>query len=117
MRGDVARGLKLLIVMALVSAACDSPGSPAAAKSGEPSAHAPSTAATTSSGVKACDEYIGVASACLGKLPEADREALRISVEQFRNQLSQATSEAARQAVAIGCEAELEALRQDNTCP
>jgi len=116
MRIAVADASKPLLLMALLLAACDSQGSPAAA-SADPSTPAPGPAVMASSGVKACDAYLEVATACLGKLPKADRKLLQISIQQYRQQAAQATSEAAKQAVAIGCEAELESLREDNTCP
>lgn len=105
------------LVALLVLAGCDDKperGAPATSASA-PAPTATASADLSPTGVKACDDYIAAAAACMKK-PGADREQLRISIAQQRNQVAQAKSDSAKEMVAIGCEAELEALGEDPTC-
>ena len=52
----------------------------------------------------------------MAKLSGDAKDTLRISIGQHRNQVAQAKTDDAKEVVAIGCEAELDALADDPDC-
>ncbi len=97
---------------------CDAKSDSGAATSAatEAVATAAPSADLSPTGVKACDDYLQAAAQCMNKSDEGKKRQLSISIAQQRNQVSQATTDDAKEMVAIGCEAELDALREDPSC-
>jgi len=81
-----------------------------------PSSSAPTFEFGAPSGIPQCDAFFTTAQACLEKLPAAERKLMLVSLQQYQKQATEAGSEASKQAVAIGCETELGALKDDPRC-
>lgn len=68
-------------------------------------------------GVAECDAYFRAAAACFAKADTELRDHLRESVDRYENQLEHATTDVAKQAVAVGCAAAHESLKEEPGCP
>jgi uncharacterized lipoprotein NlpE involved in copper resistance len=116
----VKKAAATLALLALSLLGCDDKprGGDTAVVAASATATATATPSTDLSptGVKACDDYIAKAAACMKKVGASERERLRVSIEQQRNQIAQAKSDDAKEMVGVGCEAELDALDEDATC-
>jgi hypothetical protein len=107
----------LALAMLILVTGCDTEkGGSAAAPSASATATATPSVDLSPTGVKACDDYIAAAAACIDKATGTQKDNLRISIQQQRNQVAQAKTDEAKEMVAIGCEAELDALKEDATC-
>jgi hypothetical protein len=103
--------------LALTISACSGGNAPAAKATAAPpaatTAQAPAASAAGDIGVPECDDYIAKYSACLdSKVPEAGRAALRQAFDQTKAAWKQAaTTQAAKDALAMGCKQALEASK------
>lgn len=103
-----------LAALPLLLGCKDDHAAPHASSEAHPTA-SPTAVSTAPTGIADCDAYLGAAHRCL--VADAGGDDLGASVAQYRRQAAEATTEAARQSLAIGCRVALEALRDEPGCP
>ncbi|MEZ4439789.1 MAG: hypothetical protein R3B72_11910 [Polyangiaceae bacterium] len=79
-------------------------------------APAASLSVPPAAGVEACRHYFEAATSCFPSASPELRRSLQESMDRYRGQLEQATTDAAKEVVAIGCEAAAEALAEEPGC-
>jgi hypothetical protein len=110
----LALELVALLPWVATSAGCkQAEPSPGAASASAATATARASVDFSATGLTACDRYFAAVKACAPKLDERARSSLEQEVQQYRSQITQAGSEAARDAVAVGCDAAREALAEE----
>ena len=109
-----------LVAVALTVGGCK-------AEKDEHSSHATSTAtasaaasappkARAETGIAGCDAYFRAAEACFETADDELKDQLRESIARYDNQLEQAASDVAKQAVGVGCSAAHESLKDEPAC-
>jgi hypothetical protein len=115
MRCRTPAGPLLLALVAVWPLGCkkEAAPDPGAATTAAPSAAPTASIDFSPTGLKACDDYFAAVRACLPKVDEHTRDSFGQEVSQYRSQIAGAGSEAAKNAIAIGCDAAREGLADE----
>jgi hypothetical protein len=67
-------------------------------------------------GIEECDAFFAVLEKCMGNASKEAQDDYKARMDQFRSQAKNATDDAQKTAVGVGCKTSAEALKMDPNC-